>query len=79
MDEPLANLDVKLKRKLLEHIKDIKQKFNISIVYVTHDHKEAFSIADQIIVLNNGIIEESGSPEEIKQSKNEYTKWFLEY
>jgi len=79
MDEPLANLDVKLKRKLLEHIKDIKQKFNISIVYVTHDHKEAFSIADQIIVLNNGIIEESGSPEEIKQSQNKYTKWFLEY
>ena len=79
MDEPLANLDVKLKRKILEHIQNIKQEFNISIVYVTHDHKEAFIIADRIIVLNDGKAEDSGTVEQIKRSENKYVKWFLEY
>ena len=79
MDEPLSNLDVKLKRKILEHIKNLKQNFELTIVYVTHDHKEAFAIADEIIVLNEGKIEESGSIEEIKTSNNEFVKYFLEY
>ncbi len=79
MDEPLANLDVKLKRKILEHIIKLKQKFNITIVYVTHDHREAFAIADKIVVLNEGKIEDSGTPEQIKNSNNEYVKYFLEY
>jgi len=79
MDEPLSNLDVKLKRKLLEHIKTIKQQYDLTIIYVTHDHREAFEIADNIVVLNNGRIEDSGSVEHIKNSKNEYVKYFLEY
>jgi ABC-type Fe3+/spermidine/putrescine transport system ATPase subunit len=79
MDEPLANLDVKLKRKILEHIKKLKQNFEPGIIYVTHDHKEAFAIADQIIVLNKGKIEETGTVEEIKKSENEFVRYFLEY
>ena len=79
MDEPLANLDVKLKRKLLEHIKNLKQNFNITLVYVTHDHKEAFAIADKIVVLNEGKIEDTGTMEQIKKSENEFVKYFLEY
>ncbi len=79
MDEPLANIDVKLKRKILEHIKKLKSNFDLTIVYVTHDHKEAFAIADKIVVLNEGKIEDSGTPEQIKKSKNEYVKYFLEY
>jgi len=79
MDEPLSNLDVKLKRKILEYIKNLKQKFDLSIIYVTHDHREAFAIADQIVLMNNGKIEESGSVEQIKSSNNEYVKYFLEY
>ena len=79
MDEPLANLDVKLKRKMLEHIKNLKQNFELSIIYVTHDHKEAFAIADKIVVLNNGKIEETGTVEQIKKSENKFTKYFLEY
>lgn len=79
MDEPLANLDVKLKRKILEHIKKLKQNFELGIIYVTHDHKEAFAIADQIIVLNEGKIEETGTVEEIKKSENKFVKYFLEY
>jgi len=79
MDEPLANLDVKLKRKILEHIKQLKQKFKITIIYVTHDHKEAFSISDRIVVLNNGKIEAEGTVDDIKNSNNDYVKYFLEY
>jgi len=79
MDEPLANLDVKLKRKILNYINEIKSKYKITIVYVTHDHKEAFSISDQIVVLNNGNIEDNGSINDIKNSNNEYVQSFIEY
>jgi len=78
MDEPLANLDVKLKRKLLEHIKKLKQNFNLTIVFVTHDHKEALTLADTIVVLNEGKIEETGNVVQIKESKNEYVRYFIE-
>jgi len=79
MDEPLANLDVKLKRKILDHISNLIQEFNLTIIYVTHDHKEAFAIADKVVVLNKGTVEEEGSVEQIKESKNKYVKFFLEY
>jgi len=79
MDEPLSNLDVILKRRILEHIKDLKTSFNVTIVYVTHDHREAFAIADNVVVLNNGKIEDTGSVEQIKNSENSYLKNFLEY
>ena len=79
MDEPLANLDVKLKHKILEHIKKLKKDFDLTIVYVTHDHKEAFAIADKIVVLSEGKIEETGTVEQIKKSENAYVTYFLEY
>lgn len=79
MDEPLANLDVKLKRKILDHIRNLKQKFNLTIIYVTHDHNEAFAISDKIVVIDNGKIEETGTVEEIKKSDNQFVKYFLEY
>jgi len=79
MDEPLASLDVKLKRKILGHIKSLKEHFDLTIIYVTHDHKEAFEIADKIVVLNEGKIEEAGTVEQIKRSKNKFTNYFLEF
>jgi ABC-type Fe3+/spermidine/putrescine transport system ATPase subunit len=79
MDEPLSSLDVKLKHKMLEHIQKLKENFKLSIIYVTHDHREAFSIADNIVVLNEGNIEASGKPDEIKTSKNKFVNYFLEY
>ncbi len=79
MDEPLANLDVKLKRKMLEHIRNLKKNFDLTVVYVTHDHKEAFAIADKVVVLNEGKIEETGTVEQIKKSENSFVKYFLEY
>ena len=79
MDEPLSNLDVKLKRKLLDYIKKLQTEFNLTIIYVTHDHREAFSIADKVFILNNGNIEDSGTISQIKLSENKFTKYFLEY
>ncbi len=80
MDEPLSNLDVKLKQKMLAHIRNLKEKMSeLSIIYVTHDHKEAFNIADKVVVLNKGKIEAEGSVAEIKKSENEFVKYFLEY
>jgi ABC-type Fe3+/spermidine/putrescine transport system ATPase subunit len=79
LDEPLASLDVKLKRKILEHIKSLKQNFDLTLIYVTHDHKEAFKIADKIVVLNEGRIEEEGTVQQIKKSENKFVEYFLEY
>jgi len=78
MDEPLANLDVKLKRKILDHIVNLCKSFDLTILYVTHDHKEAFAIADEIVVMNKGRIEESGTASQIKESDNKYIKSFIE-
>ena len=78
MDEPLTNIDVKMKRKILEHIKKLKQNFNLTIIYVTHDHKEAFAIADKIVVIDEGKIEATGTVEQIKNSENKFIKYFIE-
>ena len=79
LDEPLASLDVKIKRNILEYIAQLKNSFNLTVVYVTHDHKEAFSIADKVVVINDGRVEDSGTVEQIKNSNNQYVKFFLEY
>jgi len=57
----------------------LKENYNQTIVYVTHDHREAFEIADNIAVINNGKIQDSGSVEQIKNSDNGFVKNFLEF
>ena len=78
MDEPLANLDVKLKSKIRNQIKNLTRDFSVSIIYVTHDHHEAFNLADEIVVLNGGKIEAIGAPENIQKSENNFVKEFIE-
>jgi ABC-type Fe3+/spermidine/putrescine transport system ATPase subunit len=78
LDEPLANLDVKLKTKMREQIKELSDKFSVSIIYVTHDHKEAFLLADEIVVLNAGKIEAVGTPDEIRSSNSMFVRDFIE-
>jgi len=78
MDEPLSNLDKKIKLRMLEKVMEIKEKFNVTIVYVTHDHNEALHIADELIVLNNnGKVEMQGSKKEIAESDNAFLKEFI--
>ncbi len=78
MDEPLAGLDVKLKSMIKKQIKHLKENFMITVIYVTHDHLDALDMADKIIVLNHGKIEQVGTPEEIKHSENPFVKEFIE-
>ena len=79
MDEPLANLDVKLKSKIRAQIKEVIKNFSVTIVYVTHDHHEAFGLADEIVVIDNGKIMESGTPQDIRRSDNPFVKEFIEF
>lgn len=64
-DEPLSSLDAKLRVDMREEIRNIQQQTGITAVYVTHDQEEALAIADRVAVMNNGLIEQIGTPEEI--------------
>ena len=68
MDEPLSNLDAKLRHEMRVEIRALQQKLGITMVYVTHDQVEAISMADQIVLLNKGQIEQVGSPSDIYQT-----------
>ena len=77
MDEPLSSLDVMKKAKIRQVIKGLIHKFSVGIIYVTHDHKEAFELSDHIVVINNGKIVERGTPSQLRESKDEFVKDFL--
>ncbi|MBR6707056.1 MAG: ABC transporter ATP-binding protein [Clostridia bacterium] len=64
-DEPLSNLDAKLRVQMRTEIRRIQQQLGITAIYVTHDQSEAMSISDKIILMRKGIIEQMGSPHEI--------------
>ncbi len=65
LDEPLSNLDAKLRIKMRKEIKEIQSKFNMTMIFVTHDQEEALSIADYLAVMNKGELIQVGTPEEI--------------
>ena len=64
-DEPLSNLDAKLRGQMRVELRDLQRELNITSVYVTHDQEEALAISDRIIIMNGGRIEQIGSPHEI--------------
>jgi iron(III) transport system ATP-binding protein len=64
-DEPLSNLDAKLRRRVREEIRDLQQKLGLSVVYVTHDQGEALAVSDAIIVMDNAVIAQQGTPPEL--------------
>ncbi len=64
-DEPLSNLDAKLRVNMRTEIRKIQQKVGITAIYVTHDQSEAMSISDKIIIMNKGMVEQVGTPREI--------------
>jgi sn-glycerol 3-phosphate transport system ATP-binding protein len=65
MDEPLSNLDAKLRHEMRVELRALQRKLGITMVYVTHDQAEAISMADRIVVLNQGRIEQTAGPAEI--------------
>ena len=68
LDEPLSNLDAKLRESMRFEIKDIQKKLGITVVYVTHDQVEAMTMSDRVFLINNGVVQQVGSPLEIYRS-----------
>ena len=65
LDEPLSNLDAKLRESMRREIKELQKRLNISVVYVTHDQSEALTMSDRVVVINEGVIQQSGTPMEV--------------
>ena len=79
LDEPLSNLDAKLREKMRYDIRRIQQELKITCLYVTHDQVEAFSMSDRIVLMNQGVIEQIGQPTELRDSpKTPYVQEFLQ-
>ena len=78
MDEPLSNLDAKLRVQLRNELKKMQRDFGITTIYVTHDQEEALTLSDRIAVFNKGYIEQIGTPNEIyNHSKTEFVCNFI--
>ena len=78
MDEPLSNLDAKLRVQLRNELKKMQRDFGITTIYVTHDQEEALTLSDRIAVFNKGFIEQIGTPNEVyNHSKTEFVCNFI--
>jgi iron(III) transport system ATP-binding protein len=78
LDEPLSNLDAKLRKQLRIELKRLQNNYGITTIYVTHDQEEALTLSDRIAVFNNGVVEQVGTPEEIyNRSKTEFVCNFI--
>jgi iron(III) transport system ATP-binding protein len=64
-DEPLSNLDARLRRQMRDEIRDLQQRLALTVVYVTHDQAEAMAVSDRIIVMNRATIAQEGAPREL--------------
>ncbi|PTE13796.1 ABC transporter ATP-binding protein [Pseudogemmobacter blasticus] len=64
-DEPLSNLDAKLRRQVREEIREIQQNLGLTVVYVTHDQEEALAVSDEIVVMRNAAIAQKGTPRQL--------------
>ncbi len=77
-DEPLSNLDAKLRAEMRVELRELQRRLGITSVYVTHDQEEALAISDRVIVMNVGVIEQIGTPEEIyNRPRNRFVADFV--
>jgi iron(III) transport system ATP-binding protein len=77
-DEPLSNLDAKLRRRVRDDIRELQQNLNLTVAYVTHDQEEALAISDRIIVMSNARIAQTGTPRELyEQPENLFVADFI--
>jgi iron(III) transport system ATP-binding protein len=67
-DEPLSNLDAKLRRRVREEISELQQQLRLTVLYVTHDQEEALAVSDKVIVMNAGRIAQQGTPQELYEA-----------
>jgi iron(III) transport system ATP-binding protein len=67
-DEPLSNLDAKLRRRVREEIRELQQSLSLTVIYVTHDQEEALAVSDRVIVMDGGRIAQEGTPHELYEA-----------
>lgn len=78
LDEPLSALDLKLRQEMQYELKDLQRKLGITFVFVTHDQEEALTMSDTIVVMNDGVIQQIGTPEDIyNEPKNKFVAGFI--
>ena len=78
LDEPLSNLDAKLREEMRYEIKEITKKLKITVIYVTHDQIEAMTMSDRIVLINKGEVQQVGTPQEIySRPKNVFVANFV--
>jgi iron(III) transport system ATP-binding protein len=70
-DEPLSNLDARLRRQMREEIRDLQRRLGLTVVYVTHDQAEALAVSDRIIVMNKAVVAQAGGPRELYAEPND--------
>jgi putative spermidine/putrescine transport system ATP-binding protein len=80
MDEPLSNLDASLRLEMRNEIRRLHQSLGLTTVYVTHDQEEALALADRLVVLRDGVVQQVGSPEQVyAHPANRYVAGFMGY
>ena len=67
-DEPLSNLDARLRRRVREEIREIQSNLGLTVVYVTHDQEEALAVSDRIVVMNEAVVAQEGAPRELYEA-----------
>ena len=77
-DEPLSNLDARLRRSMREEIRTLQQRLGLTVAYVTHDQSEALAVSDQIIVMDHGVIAQAGTPQDLyERPGSEFVAGFM--
>lgn len=77
-DEPLSNLDAKLREYMRDELRKVQQRLGITSLYVTHDQTEAMAISDKVVIMNQGILQQADSPQDIyKKPKNHFVADFM--
>jgi iron(III) transport system ATP-binding protein len=77
-DEPLSNLDARLRRQMREEIRELQQRLSLTVVYVTHDQSEAMAVSDRIIVMNKATIAQEGAPRDLyEQPRDVFVAGFM--
>src|SRR5205085_4606686 len=67
-DEPLSNLDAKLRRRVRQEIRELQQSLSLTVLYVTHDQEEALAVSDRVVVMDGGHIAQQGAPHDLYEA-----------
>jgi len=79
LDEPFGALDAKVRKDLRRWLRDFHERIHLTTIFVTHDQDEAFEVADRVVLIDKGVIQQSGSPDEVRKAPaNEFVRNFLD-